>query len=85
MTQYTVINDTDKTLYLNSMEIPLRQGEKRWFYFDAFDMDEVEKYSAKINTIGDKVETDLNKAVVTIKTMLKTLASGDKINFNPIH
>ena len=27
-------------------------------YFDAFDMDEVEKYSAKINTIGDKVETE---------------------------
>lgn len=38
MTQYTVINDTDKTLYLNSMDIPLRQGEKRWFYFDAFDI-----------------------------------------------
>lgn len=38
MTQYTVINDTDKTLYLNSMEIVLHQGDKRWFYFETFDI-----------------------------------------------
>ena len=30
---------------------------------------------------GDKVETDVNKAVDTIKVMLKTLSTGDKINF----
>lgn len=30
---------------------------------------------------GDKVETDINRAVETIKTMLKTLSENDKINF----
>ena len=38
MTKYTVINETDKTLYLNSMEIALHQGDQRWFYFEAFDI-----------------------------------------------
>lgn len=30
---------------------------------------------------GDKVETDVDKAVDTIKVMLKTLSTGEKINF----
>lgn len=38
MTQYTVINDTNIILYLNSMQIPLQPGDKRWFYFESFDI-----------------------------------------------
>lgn len=38
MTQYTVINDSNAILYLNSMQIPLQPGDKRWFYFESFDI-----------------------------------------------
>lgn len=35
--QYTIYNNTDIILYLNSKEIEMKPGEKRWFYFDVFD------------------------------------------------
>ena len=35
--QYTIYNNTNITLYLNSKEIEMKPGEKRWFYFDVFD------------------------------------------------
>lgn len=37
LNQYTVYNNTDITLYLNSKEIKMKPGEKKWFYFDVFD------------------------------------------------
>lgn len=36
-TQYTIFNNTDIVLYLNSKEIAIKPGDKRWFYFDVFD------------------------------------------------
>lgn len=36
--QYSVVNNTNVILYLNSKEIKMRPGEMRWFYFDVFDM-----------------------------------------------
>lgn len=35
--QYTVVNNTNIILYLNSMEIKILPNDKRWFYLDVFD------------------------------------------------
>lgn len=38
MEQYSVLNKTGITLYLNSLDIELKPNEKKWIYFNIFDI-----------------------------------------------